>query len=262
MSDESVRLHGFLVPNRSRSLLVRRCGDESSTFRWNLNDDSFAAGSQLIGRLYARRSDLSPGGGYLMFFATDGQDQRWTGISRAPFLNAQAHWMKESPAYGGGLFTGPRLFWLNDGDGHGELQGEISGLERQEERPGDDYGSGCAGVYALRLQRDGWKLTEVRKNEEDVVTAHVFEKPLDERWTLRKLAWTPPPWDDVTKESHELVETTSGEAQPLEGWDWAELDRERVVWSVGGTLYSGQLGSGGITGETTLVDLAEYRFRG
>ena len=256
MSDESVRLHGLLVANRSRSLLIRRCGDESTTFRWNLNDDSFSAGHQLAGRIYTRRSDLSPGGGYLMFFATD-SEQRWTGISRAPFLNAQGHWLKESPAYGGGMFTGPRLFWLNDGDGHGEFGGELAGLERQDERPGDDHGSGCAGVYVLRLQRDGWKLAEVRKNDEDVVTAHVFEKSIDERWTLRKLAWTPPPWDDVTKETHELVETATGAVQALEGWDWAELDRERVVWSSGGLLKCGQLGSQGITAEKTLVDLAE-----
>ena len=264
MSEPSARLHGYLTSAGSRALVIRRDGDETSTFRWNLNDDSIAAGQRLAGRIYTRRSDLSPGGGYLLFFAVDLAGDRWTGISRAPYLNAQIFWPKKSPAYGGGMFCKKRRYWLNDGDGHEEAQGEIGDLEREFERPGDDYGSGCAGVYVLRLLRDGWELVEVRKNDDDVVTAHVFEKPLNDDWLLRKFAWTPPPWDDVTKETHELVERASGEAEARLDWEWAELDRnrDRLVWSVGARLFTSKLGPRGLVGERELVDLAEYRFRG
>lgn len=262
MADSPLRLHGFLVAHGSRALVFRRHGDETATFSWNQNDDSFSAGQRLAGRVYVRRSDLSPGGGYLLFLAVDEKGERWTGISRSPLLSSQVYWPKTSHAYGGGMFCGPRRYWLNEGDGHEEMQGQMSSLERQHERPSDvDWGPGCAGVYVPRLQRDGWELIEVRKNAEDVVTAHVFEKPIDDQRVLRRYAWTPPPWDDVTRDTHGIVDRESGEEEAKEDWDWADVDRNRLIWSIGGTIYAAPLGDFGIGPEQALVDLGTFRFR-
>jgi len=260
--DDNVRLHGLFAQG-SRALVIRRHGDETATFRWSLRDDSFGAGQRLAGRVYARRSDLSPGGGYLLFCAVDRNGDRWTGLSRAPLLAAQAYCTDVGADYGGGLFCGARRYWLNVGEAGGEMQGRVSGLERQLERPGEDWGPGCAGVYVLRLVRDGWTLVDVRRNADAVVTAHVFEKPLDERIALRKYAWTPPPWDDVTQETHELVERATGATESHNDWGWADVDRsrERLVWSVGGTLYGGRIADGGVLEPQPIVELGTYRFR-
>jgi hypothetical protein len=93
-----------------------------ATLLWNRKTDEFQLGQWLKGRIYERRSDLSPDGKHFIYFAMNGKwssEARgsWTAISRAPFLKALAVFPKGDCWHGGGLWTASRKYWLNDGNG-------------------------------------------------------------------------------------------------------------------------------------------------
>src|SRR5207245_492851 len=82
----------------------------------------------------------------------------WTAISRVPHLKAITLFAKGDCWHGGGLFLSNREFWLNDGQGHMELEPTKELRRNQNYRPGAYYGGECLTVYYNRLQRDGWTL--------------------------------------------------------------------------------------------------------
>src|SRR6187401_1906577 len=83
--------------------------------RWNLKDDSFEGGQWLKARIYERRSDLSPSGERLVYFAASyrGPHQTWTAVSRPPYFTALALWPKGDAWGGGGLFSSENELLLN-----------------------------------------------------------------------------------------------------------------------------------------------------
>jgi len=61
--------------------------------RWNTADDTFESGQWFRGRIYDRRSDLSPDGSLLLYFARKingrtladkGYTYAWTAVSKPP----------------------------------------------------------------------------------------------------------------------------------------------------------------------------------
>ena len=131
------RIHVLFARDSEKAVVVRRGPSKSvCTVAWNRRNDTFALGQWFHGRIYERRSDLSPDGKYLIYFASDGcwnSDLKgsWTAISRAPYLKAIGLWAKGDCWNGGGLFTSPNRYWLNDGCGH-DLRLAPTKLEREE----------------------------------------------------------------------------------------------------------------------------------
>ncbi len=86
--------------------------------RWDTRDDTFQRGHWFKGRIYDRRSDLSPSGELLVYFASQynrrtlsartGYTYAWTALSRVPWLTALALWPKGDCWWGGGLFEAER----------------------------------------------------------------------------------------------------------------------------------------------------------
>jgi hypothetical protein len=165
------RLHFILARAAPVGVLFRRGPTlRVELVRWNLGDDTFDRGQWFHGRIYERRSDLSPDGTRLVYFAKkmnrhtlqdeDGYTFAWTAVSRAPYLAALALWPKGDCWNGGGLFETDRELWLN----HFASQARAhprhpppSGLTvtgTAMERGEDDT------VLARRLQRDGWRLLQ------------------------------------------------------------------------------------------------------
>jgi hypothetical protein len=90
--------------------------------KWDTNTDTFEPGQWFNGRIYERRSDLSPDGSLLIYFAQKitarSIEEReytyaWTAISRPPFLTALALWPKGDCWHGGGLFEDGKTVLLN-----------------------------------------------------------------------------------------------------------------------------------------------------
>ncbi len=255
------RIHVLLARNASTGVVIRRGPSKRvCTIGWHRRTDEFKVGQWLKGRIYERRSDLSPDGKYLIYFAMNGAwksetQGSWTAISRAPYLKAVGLWAKGDCWHGGGLFTADDSYWINSGPYPYREIRTPDWLCRVGDYPGQgDYGSECRGVYYLRLQRDGWTLVaQCRVAKRD--TIDVFEKPIDATWTLRKLARVNA--DDRAGnggyfDEHELVNRNTGAATDCRSWEWADLDGTRLVWSDVGKLYAGRVTEDGL-GQTTLL---------
>jgi hypothetical protein len=262
------RIHVLLASAAPMGLVIRRGPSKSvATVLWNRKTDEFQLGQWLKGRIYERRSDLSPDGKHFLYFAMNGKWQTeargsWTAISRAPYLKALALFPKGDCWHGGGLWSGSRNYWLNDGDGHTVLR-DTSGVRRDpKNRPPENYGGECPGVYYPRLIRDGWSLKEtvrVGKWKDKVI----FERPCPNGWMLRKIAHAElgaPPGKGCYWDEHELIHSASNHSIACRQWEWADLDGKRLVWAAEGKLNAGRLTRQGLVDETLLFDFNEMAF--
>ena len=107
MSKFAARIHILLASDAPMGVVIRRGPSKSvATMLWNRRNDTFELGQWLKGRIYERRSDLSPDGKHLIYFALNGKWQStvggsWTAISRAPYLKAIALFAKGDGWHGG-----------------------------------------------------------------------------------------------------------------------------------------------------------------
>lgn len=262
------RLHVLLARDASTAVVIRRGPTRhTAVIGWDRKTDEFKLGQWLYGRIYERRADLSPDGKHMIYFAMNGRwhtgvKGAWSAISRAPYLKAVALFAKGDCWHGGGLFQTSRKYWLNDGYGH-ELLQDDSRLERVVKYPWHEYyGGECPGVYYIRLQRDGWKMKYTAPDGEggDVT---VFEKRVNNHWILRKRAHATihhPVGRSVYFDTHELFNARTEQCIPYDAWEWAEVDRGRLVWAAGGCLYAGRVGAKELRGEELLYDFKPMRF--
>ena len=263
------RIHVIFARGSHQAVVIRRGPARCvCTVGWDRRNDTFTLGQWLRGRIYERRSDLSPDGKYLIYFAMNGRwhsrvKGSWTAISRAPYLKAVALWAKGDCWNGGGLFTGKNRYWLNDGCSH-ELQLATREFQQDERYPGSGrYGGECPSVYYLRLQRDGWTFLG-KEGPGRLNQFAVFERPADSSWTLRKFAHETLPNSSNGKGSyfdeHELRNHRTGETIRLADWQWAEVDGKRLVWAAAGKLFTSRLSKSGLGEPTELYDFNDMKF--
>jgi hypothetical protein len=106
----STRLWVILAREAPVGVIFRRGPSKQvQMIKWNLKDDTFEEGQWFKGRIYERRSDLSPNGRLLIYFAANYKEplNTWTAISKPPFFTALALWPKGDAWNGGGYFVGP-----------------------------------------------------------------------------------------------------------------------------------------------------------
>ena len=245
------RLHVIFARSGDSAVVFRRGPSKQvATFLWDRRKDAFKLGQWLKGRIYERRSDLSPDGRHMIYFAMNGKWRSatrgsWTAVSRTPYLKALDLFAKGDCWEGGGLFLSEGRYWLNDR--HFLRQSvlrETSGLVRdQAYRPETNYGAECTGVYYPRLIRDGWTLVEQaergRWNSQTVL-----EKELAGDWVLRKIAHEQvdaPPGKGCYWDEHEVINRSSGVTLRCPDWEWADWDRRRLVWAEQGRLFCARL---------------------
>jgi hypothetical protein len=268
MARFAARIHVLLASAAPIGLVIRRGPSKRvATLLWDRETDKFELGQWLEGRIYERRSDLSPDGKHFLYFAMNGKWQTeargsWTAISRAPYLKALAIFPKGDCWHGGGLWTATREYWLNDGYGHTVLRNTTVVRRDPTWHPSESYGGECPGVYYPRLIRDGWTMKErVRVGEwKDKV---IFEKPCSTGWVLRKHAHAEvgaPPGKGCYWDEHELIQSSSSASIPCPEWEWAELDGKRVVWAAKGRLETGRLTTDGIVDKNVLFDFNDMSF--
>jgi hypothetical protein len=142
------------MARESRSAVVIRRGPSRhvATIGWDLAHDRFKLGQWMYGRIYERRSDLSPDGEHLLYFAMNGRwhseaKGSWTALSRAPYVKALTLWAKGDCWHGGGLFLSSKAYWLNDGYGHD--------LVRDDTPAGQRAHGASAGFADVGMGRSG-----------------------------------------------------------------------------------------------------------
>lgn len=262
------RVHILLARDAAAAVAFRRGPSKRvCTVGWDRHTDEFRVGQWLKGRIYERRSDLSPDGQYLIYFAMNGKwhskvKGSWTAISRAPYLKAIGLWANGSCWNGGGLFTSRRTYWLNKFMFGHEEQLRPHGLwEKKWFFFRESYGGECPGVYYLRLQRDGWRLVRHTRERSDGAT--IFEKPVQHGWILEKTAHATidhPVGKGCYFDTHRLRKDDGSRTLDLPKWEWAELDGERLVWIDAGVLHASDITSRGLKDDKTLFDFNSLEF--
>lgn len=259
------RLHVLLARESKVALVIRRGPSKSvCTVLWNRERDTFKLGQWLRGRIYERRTDLSPDGKHFIYFAMNGRwesetEGSWTAISRVPHLKAVTLFAKGDCWFGGGLFLSDKEYWLNDDGRHRILKDSHEVRRNPSHRPQGYYGGECPNVYYNRLQRDGWIL-----KSEDTHGAVIFEKKLPKSWILRKLAFAEtgaPTGRGCYWDGHELEQVSTGTRLVFPEWEWADFDRGRVVWTANGQLRAARLASKKLAGEKLLRDFNDMKFK-
>ena len=257
------RLHVLLARDAPTGVVLRRGPSKRvCTVGWDRSTDEFQLGQWLKGRIYERRSDLSPNGLHMIYFAMNGKwdsetKGSWTAISHTPYLKAVGLWGKGDCWHGGGLFTGNRRYWVNAFPNHFALT-DAKMFKREEHHEREyEFGGECPGVYFIRLQRDGWTLVSADKRDM-LNRIHIFEKSVSPDWLLRKIAhgtcYDRDPGRGVYYDEHALVHTKTSETIDFATWEWADIDGGRLVWSEKGVLYAGKIGDNGLTDAVALYD--------
>lgn len=265
------RVHPILARKANTAVIIRRGPSKSvCTMLWDRTRDDFKLGQWLRGRIYERRCDLSPDGRHFIYLAMNGKwdgpvKGSWTAISRAPYLKALALWPSGDCWNGGGLFLSDSVFWRNANPYQDEMD-VVGRLRKLTEDPNlpfhESYGGECPGVYYIRLQRDGWTLQrhEVRSADDHVA---VFEKAFPSGWVLAKSAHASinhTAGRGCYYDTHRLLHRESGTVVDHPEWEWAELDRKRLVWVTKGVLHAAKIHGKGLGDVKVLHDFNDMEF--
>ncbi|MEW5962871.1 MAG: hypothetical protein AB1749_04855 [Pseudomonadota bacterium] len=162
--ESACRLYVILARD-GRSAVVFRRGPSGRVclLRWWLGSDTFEIGQWLIGRIYERRSDLSPDGDLLVYFAAVHKTPlaSWTAVSRPPYLTALALWPKGDCWGGGGRFLSRHHVLINHSDDKLALaDGFLLPSSVRVEPMGERAGAGEDNpICHDRMVRDGWVCT-------------------------------------------------------------------------------------------------------
>ena len=157
------RLHLILAREAPEAVIIRRGPTAWCRLSlWHTDTDTFEHGQWFKGKIYPERSDLSPDGGLLIYFAAkhtgftiDPQtdyDTSWIAISKPPYLTALALWNGGSTYCPGALFEDNQTVWLpfKSGDDAAHPKHQPQGLTL---KTGIPLGT---PPYFFRLERDGW----------------------------------------------------------------------------------------------------------
>ena len=235
--------------------------------RWDMTSDTFDRGHWFNGRIYDKRSDLSPDGELLVYFANKFNRHTvsdkeytyaWTAVSRVPWLTALALWPKGDCWWGGGLFTAKRSLWLNHrpDEAAPHPAHRPKGL-KVEPNPGA-HGEN-EPIYRRRLDRDGWTLRR--------------------EWVLDRHTWTTTTPDQRVKHSRTKgnsvaivlerrvdnlkyrerfwLEGTANEPNlppgPVDWFDWDP--RGRLIALAGGRVWAASVADASVQRFSELLDL-------
>jgi hypothetical protein len=204
---------------------------------WDRTNDEFKPGPWFKGRIFADRSDISPDGRHIIYFAMGGvawaipsTGGTWTAISELPSLKASSLWRQGDTWGGGGMFESNNSYWIN-ADANTSLLRDNSGLRREAYDPHRKCRS--------PMEQDGW----ARKNG-SVEKGPAFERIIGNGWILRKIGHKP---------RYQLEQP--GEHKPnFRSWEWADWDRHRLVWAEGGRLMAARVGVHKLHSIRTLYD--------
>jgi hypothetical protein len=257
------RLQVLLARNASVGVIFRRGPTKwVQLITWDTCKDTFKEGQWFHGHIYVGRSDLSPSGSFLIYFANKFNKRTlsdkeythaWTAISKPPFLAALALWPKGDCWHGGGLFTGEQDVFLNH-------RPEVA-TPHPEHRPRGvrvTPNPGAVGedgpIVVSRMERDGWKFVQGQEydySKNRTVRPAVAEK----RNGNGSLKLRVEKYDDPQEQW--LCSVLDGKgAEALVGvGTWADFDqRGRLVFASEGKLFSGAL----THGKVALTQLADF----
>jgi hypothetical protein len=238
--------------------------------KWDTKSDTFEEGQWFNGRIYERRSDLSPDGSLLICFAQkisahSLKDREytyaWTAISKPPFLTALALWPKGDCWHGGGLFRNSWVVLLNH-------KPEVA-TPHKKHKPhrtlrvvpnpgahGEDH-----PIFSQRLERDGWQLKKEWRVERGsqkrlyhTVQPEVRERPSPDGKQVVRLTRSIEHLD--YSEGFSIKNLKEPFSVEIPGASWADWDQQgRFVFARDGKIFAASLSTDGHFDKRLLIDL-------
>ena len=236
---------------------------------WDTRSDEFEAGHWFRGRIYERRSDLSPNGSLLIYFAqkitaASQKDTEytyaWTAISKPPYLTALALWPKGNCWHGGGSFKNGRIVLLNHrpevAKAHKKHKPHRLLVKANPNAHGEDD-----PIYSLRLERDGWAQKQVWEAENRgypqmyrTLRPEIREKLGPDRQHVIRLTRSIEGLDYA--EEFALRNVKSLAVNAIERASWVDWDQQgRLVFARDGKIFAGEISSNCRMREKLIADL-------
>lgn len=257
------RLQGLLAREQPVGIIFRRGPSQwVQLIRWDTGKDTFEEGQWFHGHIYVGRSDLSPSGSLLVYFAnklnrktvTDKEyTYAWTAISKPPFLTALALWPKGDCWHGGGLFTGQHDVFLNHRPDtavpHPKHLPKGVRVTANPNAAGEDD-----PILLRRMERDGWTLKQ--SLEYDYYGRRTTKPAILEKANKKgSLTLRVEKYYDPEEQWLCSIVTRQGKEFPIGVGTWADFDQAgRLVFASQGRLFSGTLKKGRVA----LVQLADF----
>jgi hypothetical protein len=236
----------ILLAREARVGLVIRHGKAKSvcTLLWDRLKDTFTLGQWMRGRIDIETCDLSPDGKHFLYSVQKqkyvdaaSQIRRWTVVSRTPYLKAVAYYPDRWHGQGG-WFVNNRKYCLLDGVPRPDDRESEEVRRVESDTPGPS-------LYAARMVRAGWAIEDSRARFNGRLE---FVRSAGSGWELRH----------GLRRGYRL---SRGELlADTRGWEWADLDDERLVWAAKGCLWSGEANQDGIRQIHLLHDFNGMQF--
>jgi hypothetical protein len=266
---------GFLQARHAPVAVIFRRGPSKRVelIRWDTEHDVIERGHWYHGRIYNRRSDLSPDGTRLIYFANkftartvnDREYTRaWTAISKPPWLTALALWPKGDCWWGGGLFENDRTVLLNHRPDEATPHKDHQPPKALKVRPNPKAHGEDDPLYSERLTRDGWDLIDEWKVD-FLGLPEMFKTLQPERRQRRHLnselaIELTRRLDGLKYRERFALLGTQGTLPNLERADWGDWDhRGRLIVLRGGRLSVADVHDTRLSPLRDLVDLTPDR---
>jgi hypothetical protein len=261
----------MIFARKSPTAVIFRRGPSKwvQLIKWNTKTDVFEPGQWFNGRIYERRSDLSPDGSFLIYFAQKISRRSlkdteytyaWTAISRPPFLTALALWPKGDCWHGGGLFKNGKVVLLNHrpevAKPHKDHKPHRLLVIPNKQAHGEDD-----PIFSQRLERDGWELKTPSQVENHgypklfhTVQAEVREKANPGCTHVIRLTRSIECLD--YSEEFAVRSVKQPFVREIDRASWADWDqRGRLVFARDGKIFAGSIKDNGHFTEERLIDL-------
>jgi hypothetical protein len=222
---------------------------------WNTKSDQFDLGQWFHGDIYVGRSDLSPDGSLLIYFANKFNRKTisdreytyaWTAISKPPYFTALALWPNGDCWQGGGLFESRNEVFLNHrpeaASPHPNHLPKGIRVRPNPKAVGEDD-----PILVPRMERDGWKFVQrldydhyVQRTKQPAISEKNF---LNGTLTLRIEKYYGPREQLLCY----VVDRSGRSMEVGVGCSWADVDQQgRLMFSSAGKLYAGMIHEDGV----------------
>jgi hypothetical protein len=235
---------------------------------WDTRQDRFERGAWFHGRIYHRRSDLSPDGTKLIYFANKftGRSIKdpeytyaWTAVSKVPYLTALALWPKGDCWWGGGLFRDNYTVFLNhrpdEAKAHPQHRPNRLRVIPNPKAHGEDD-----PLYSERLTRDGWSVEQEWRTERQGWNFRTLQPELRVRAQPEgrlSIAMERSISGLRYREGFRVLDANRSELQALHGADWADWDQGgRLVFLRGGAVWVAETLRSRLADPVMVIDLA------
>jgi hypothetical protein len=239
--------------------MVLRRGPTSHvcTLGWDRDRDTFQTGQWFKGRIYEHKCDIAPDGRHWIYFAYKPDIARsatadsWTAVARVPYLRAIAFYPE------GGTWGGCGRF-LPDGCFTAHHNGDLYRLRDDESMETiSELGSGYRDFSVPQVEA-GWEAASSPPIPDP--NGYVYhldpvptEKGFPGGWALQRTGWGSDAAYALVHWKHRIVAA-------FPEWQWADRDRDRLVWAEAGCLYTGNLGPEGLIDRMLLHDFNDMSF--